>query len=206
MSSLGDTARATHVTVSIGGIDISSQIGASLTDLTYRECFRDKVVSHSLDLTIADPEAAFRLGFSLDPFAEVKATISQTAWNGPGTGTITKTLSTMYIRSVSMRSSKGAGTSIKISCTSIPPQAAFRLQRNSASFVGQKLSQIAATISKQNGFNPPQYLASSDPIIQRSDQHDFSDADIFQSLTTKRGGQSSRRPSLCACNNASVQS
>ena len=30
--------------------------------------------------------------------------------------------------------------------------------------------------------------------------------DLVQSLTTKRGGQSSRRPSLCACSNASVQS
>jgi hypothetical protein len=184
MSVLSQTRKVTF-TLSYKGQDITPQIANCLIDLVYRESFKLNVQADTLDIKIADPEGLFRQTFTLDAYSEVVCTINIENWNGPFSGTASKTLSTMYIKSIRIDQEKHIGTCIKLGCTSIPPQSKFRLEKKSASYGNSDtpttLKDTAQSIATEDGMKL-QYLASKNPTIQRVDIHDHSDAYALQKL------------------------
>jgi hypothetical protein len=184
MSVLSQTRKVTF-SLSYKGQDITPQISNCLLDLVYKESFKWNVQADTLDIKIADPEGLFRQTFTLDSYAEVICTINIDNWNGPFSGTSSKTLSKMYIKSILIEQDKHTGTTIKLGCTSIPPQSAFRLEKKSASYGNSDtpttLKDVATQIANQDGMTLS-YKASNNPKIQRVDIHDHSDAYALQKL------------------------
>jgi hypothetical protein len=184
MDTLGATVRKVVLTISIAGQDVSTIIQNSMVHFLYKETVGDNAIADTLDITIADPEGLFRRTITLDAGSVVNGSLTMVNWNGPGTGNSTKVFSQMWINSFRIDKTKATGTAIRIGCTSINPFSPFRLQKKSQAFPqvqGQDdatsftLKDAVAQVAKQDGLSV-QYLASTNPTIQRTDQHDYSDA------------------------------
>src|SRR4029077_12704923 len=104
-----------------------------------------------LDITLADPEGLFRKSWSLATGQTVSASIVVENWNGPFTGTLTKQLGKMYIKSVRISQRKGSGTTVRISCSSINPATSFRLEKKSRAWTQVTVRDVASQIATDNG-------------------------------------------------------
>jgi hypothetical protein len=130
LSTLGQTRKA-FPKISYNGVDVSATFIPSLVDFSYRESFADHQLSDTIELSLADPEGLFRKSWSLKTGQTISASVVVQNWSGPGSGTLSKSLGTMYIKGVKIRQSKGAGTTVRISCSSIDPATALRLEKKS---------------------------------------------------------------------------
>jgi hypothetical protein len=105
-------------------------------------------------------------------------------WNGPGSGTIKKDCGTMFITAVQMHSEKSKGTTIKLTCSSIAPNTSMRLEKKSHAWAQTTVSGIAGQVASDNGWSL-KYLPSTDPKIDRADQHDHSDAFMLKKICSE---------------------
>jgi hypothetical protein len=104
-------------------------------------------------------------------------------WNGPFTGTLTKQLGSMFIKSVRIEQNKGGGTTVRLSCTSISPEIGFRLERKSRAWTQTTVRDVCAQIATDNGLTL-NYTPSSNPAMERVDQHDHSDSYEVQKISS----------------------
>jgi hypothetical protein len=182
VSSLGQVRKAFPV-ITYQGVDVSSTFIPSLKDFVFKEGFGDHQMSDTLEITLADPEGLFRRSWSLSTGQTVSASIVVENWNGPGTGTVTKPLGSMYIKGVRIKQTKGAGTTVRISCTSINPNVGFRLEKKSRAWTQTTVKDVANQIAIDNGLTL-KYDPASNPQMDRVDQHDHSDAYMLQKIAS----------------------
>ena len=182
--SLGQVRKA-YPTISYQGIDVSQTFQPSLVDFVYKEGFGDQQMADTLEITLADPEGLFRKSWSLSTGQTVSASIVVENWNGPGTGTLTKPLGSMFIKSVRISQNKGSGTTVRISCTSINPSIGFRLEKKSRPWNQTTVQAVAAQIATDNQLtlNAPPDAASKQ--MDRVDQHDHSDAYMLKKICSE---------------------
>jgi hypothetical protein len=183
LASLGAVRKAYPV-IQYQGIDVSQTFIPSLTSLTFKEGFGDQQLADVLDITLADPEALFRRSWSLSTGQTVSASIVIENWSGPGTGTLTKPLGLMYIKSVRIDQSKGSGTTVKLSCSSIDPATAFRLEKKTRAWTQTTVRDVVNQVATDNALKP-QYQPAANPAMERVDQHDHSDAVMLRKLTSE---------------------
>ena len=174
LSSLGAVRRA-YPQISYQGVDVSSTFIPSLKSFVYRDSFQSHCLADTLEIELGDPEGLFRKSWSLKTGQTVTAAIVVENWSGPGTGKLTKQLGTMYIKGVRIKQSKGAGTSVRISCSSIDPATSFRLERKSRAWTMTDVKSVASQIATDNGLTL-KYQPTTNPTMERFDQHDHSDA------------------------------
>lgn len=179
MSQLGSIVSKTTAQISYNGQSISAALGNCTLDLRYKETVNN--TSDTVNLSIADPEGLFRQQFTLGAYDKIAASLTTTGGRTPGI----KTLSDMFVKTVRVNSNKGGGTVIDIQCVSTPPQSSFRMQKKSNYWNGQTLKQICQGVAGENGWQL-QYLASTNPVIQRADQHDHSDANLLDRLCSEQ--------------------
>ncbi len=180
-------ARDISINVTINGVNISDSIEPSLLEIRYKETWGDTLIADTLDISIADPEGLFRQKFTFSTYMPVDASITINNWNVPGISKMTKTISQMFVKSVRIDEDKGAGTKIRISCTSIPPQSPFRLQRKSTQYPAPgaaptTLRALATQVCQQDGITGGLQMTAPDQPIANKTQHDHSDAYLLHSL------------------------
>jgi phage protein D len=185
MATLAQT-RKTSFTISYRGQDLTSQISESLLDLVYRESLRDNILTHSMVIKLADPESTFRQTFTINTYSTVDVTINSENFAGPGSGTLSKTLPTMWISGLEIEQDKHSGTTIRLVCSSTVPQSSFRLQKGSSSYGNSDtpttLRAVAQDIATKNGMTLNYPSTVQNPTISRIDQHDESPARTLQKL------------------------
>jgi hypothetical protein len=154
-------------------LDISAQMQASLSSLTYRQSLRDSYQSFTLDLAFGDPTGFFRRTLTFDTYATLDVTISMHNW-GISSAMLNRKLPQMYINSVTVDSSKGAGTTMRLNCSSIQGDCGFRTEKNSVMYPAGKVENSTqepggknvsptskATADSGGGFSEEAYIASS---------------------------------------------
>jgi hypothetical protein len=176
--------RKAYPIVTYQGTDVSTVFQPSLTELVYKESFKDNQLSDTIEIGLADPEGLFRQTWSLATAQTIALSLVMENWNGPGSGTIQKNCGTMYITSVQMRQDKSAGTTIRLTCSSIPPNSSFRLEKKSQAWSNTTLQAIAGQIATANALTL-QWNPTTNPQIARADQHDHSDAYMLQKLCSE---------------------
>jgi hypothetical protein len=128
-------------------LDISAQMQASLSSLTYKESLRDSSQSFTLDLSFADPTGFFRRTLTFDTYATLDVTISMHNW-GISSAKLNRKLPQMYINGVTVDSSKGAGTSMRLNCSSIQGDCGFRTEKNCVIYPS---AEVENTSQEQSG-------------------------------------------------------
>jgi hypothetical protein len=123
-------------------LDISAQLQASLSSLTYKESLKDSYQSFTLDLAFADPTGFFRRTLTFDTYATLDVTISMHNW-GISSAKLNRKLPQTYINGVTVDSSKGAGTTLRLNCSSIPGDSGFRTEKNSVLYPATKLENVS---------------------------------------------------------------
>jgi hypothetical protein len=174
LTSLGAVRKA-YPQISYEGVDVSATFIPSLKSFTYKDSFAEHCLADTLEIELADPEGLFRKSWSLKTGQTVTAAIVVENWNGPGTGKLTKQLGTMFIKSVRLKQTKGAGTSVRISCSSIDPATSFRLEKKSRAWTASTVRDVANQIALDNSL-ALKYTPTTNPTLSRFDQHDMSDA------------------------------
>src|SRR5260370_21849378 len=111
MSALAATTRKVTYTVKYQGRDISDEMSKSMLDLVYRERLEDNTQTFSLTLKLADPESLWRQTFTLSTYDSVDVTLNIENWDGSGK-TMSRTLSTMWIKSIDIEQEKSSGSTI----------------------------------------------------------------------------------------------
>jgi hypothetical protein len=182
LTSLGQVRKA-YPQITYEGIDVSSTFQPSLVDFVYKEGFGDHQMADTLEITLADPEGLFRKSWSLSTGQTVSASIIVENWNGPFTGTLAKPLGSMYIKSVRIQQNKSGGTTVRISCTSISPEISFRLERKTRAWTQTTVNDVVNQIATDNHLTP-RYTPSTNPQMERVDQHDHSDAYMVQKISS----------------------
>ena len=180
ISSLGQVRKAFPV-IQYQGVDVSQTFVPSLKDFVFKEGFGDHQMADTLEITLADPEGLFRKSWSLSTGQTVSASIVVQNWNGSGSGTLTKPLGIMYIKGVRIQQDKGAGTTVRISCTSINPDIGIRLEKKTRAWTQTTVRDVASQIATDNGLTL-NYTPSTNPAMQRVDQHDHSDAYMLKKI------------------------
>src|SRR5258707_6758978 len=180
-------ARDVSISVTINGVNISDSVEPSLLEIRYKETWGDTLIADTLDISIADPEGLFRQKFTFSTYMPVDASITINNWNVPGISKMTKTISQMFVKSVRIDEDKGSGTKIRISCTSIPPQSPFRLQRKSTQSPAPgaeptTLRTLATQVCQQDGITGGLQMTAPDQSIGNVTQHDHSDAYLLHRL------------------------
>jgi phage protein D len=167
--------RKESVKISYQGVDVSATFLPSLVDFTYKESFSDHQLTDTLELVLADPEGLLRKSWYLTTGQTVSASIIVENWSGAGSGTLTKPLGLMYIKTVRMGQSKGAGTSFLLSCSSLNPATAFRLEKKSRAWTNSTVKDVVHQIATDSQLTP-NYTPATNPAMERLDQFDHSDA------------------------------
>lgn len=181
ITSLGQGVRRAYPIVVYQGSDVSNTFGPSLMALTYKEGFGYHQLADTMEIDLADPEGLFRKSWSLNTGQSVSASIVMENWNGAGTGTLTKDLGSMEIKSVRIEQNKHSGTTVKLSCTSIPVNIGMRLEKKSRAWTQTTVQDVVNQIAADNGLTP-RYTPSKNPKMERVDQHDHSDAFMLRKI------------------------
>jgi hypothetical protein len=168
------------VQISVAGTDASSMITPNLISFCYKEGIGQsggsEPMGDTIDLSFADPNAQFRKSWSVANASELHVTFQA--------GAITRDLGKMQIKSIHITQSKGAGTVIHLSGTSIPVSSHMRLTRKTRAWTKTDLQTIAGQVAKDNKLQL-RYLPKDNPKIARADQHDHSDAHMVSKLCSE---------------------
>jgi hypothetical protein len=123
--------------------DISKHFSDCLLDLCYRERLNNCVLEYSLDCRLADPSGFFRDNLAFDTWASLQITIHQAVSWGMGRQ-INKQLPKFFISAIEMSSNKGSGTTMHLTCSSVPPQSQLRTQRSSVAYPGSETNEASS--------------------------------------------------------------
>jgi hypothetical protein len=122
--------------------DISAQFMNCLLDLCYRERLNNGVQEYTLNVSLADATGFFRNNFAFDVWASLLITIHQPVSWGMGQ-TINKQLPRFFISAIEMHCDKSSGTTMHLTCSSVPPQSEFRTQKSSAAYPASESNESA---------------------------------------------------------------
>ncbi len=184
LSQLSAGVRRAYPVITFNGNDVSEVVYPSLISLTYRESYKDEQMSDVIELELGDPEALFRLTWTLAATKPLSLKLVMTNWNGPGTGNLEKDCGTMFITAVTMHSDKSKGTTIKLTCSSIAPNTSMRLEKKSHAWEQKTVSGVAKQIADDNGWKL-KYTPGADDAMDRVDQHDHSDAYMLKKICSE---------------------
>jgi hypothetical protein len=108
---------------------ISEKFMECLLDLTYRERLTDGKQEYTLNVSLADPDGFFRSNLTFDVWASLDLTVHQPVQWGM-VRQINRLLPRMFISGMEMTSNKSSGTTMHLTCSSIPGRSQFRTQRS----------------------------------------------------------------------------
>ncbi|MGD0178762.1 MAG: hypothetical protein ABSC15_03025 [Terriglobales bacterium] len=181
--------RSVKPVITVNSQDVTSVVYPSLKTLTYKEGIGSQggeksAVGDTVEMELADPEGLFRKTWTIAARQPLELSMVTNNWNSPFEGQVTRQMGQMEIKKISISQSKGSGTNVKISATSIPVTSDFRLTKKSRAWTATSLQGLAQKVATDNGLQL-KYLPSTNPPIGRADQHDHSDAYMLAKLCSE---------------------
>lgn len=194
VSGLVSPAQSITLDVQLDGQNLTQSIDQSLIELVFIDKFAGNTyddMGDVLTLEIADPEGLFRTQFTFATAQSIDVSVAISNWNPPFGSTLTRQFNRMWVKTVDISARVGEGTSIKLICSSCPPQSPYRLQRKSGQFPPPgsnptTLQQLAQTVASQDGLTGG--VIYNAPTVQIDDlaQHDHSDAFMLFRLCSEK--------------------
>lgn len=167
----------THVQVLYEGTDISRDVSKDLLSLTYTDNEGGK--SDDLSLKLKNDHGRWNRAW----YPEEGATIEATIIKETDEGTERLSVGRLTIDEIEVM---GAPSTIDIRGVSVPINNTIRRTAKSRAWENVRLSEIAADVAG-TGELSLEFLAPTDPLYDRRDQHDETDLQFLQRLATDEG-------------------
>jgi len=160
--------------ITYNGTNVSASWVPNLQNLTWKRAIGMNKRADTISISLADPQGTFRKTYNIIAKQSIQLQVESFNWNYPGERLISDATQ-MEITRIEIEIDKGAGSTIHIEASSIPPSSGFRLTKKSRTAVQTDLKTVAAQIAKDHGWTLD-YRATVNPKVAYSAQHDQSDA------------------------------